>query len=210
MDTRDLNQTEVPCPGPDVVKTIWGLQLSLIEHYKKIEHLPEFPLNLDLKEHQALIKDFVGRVIEELAEGHEHYRLGNKALGDEEIADALHFLVELLIFTHGSYDEFKRVISPDQVTVDTLSSRENGPDIAGDFYLESNPYWAVTYYLNLARNSLRNKPWKQTEIRTRTSEFYANLYNATFIFFRAFWNKYSYEHYYLKNQINLFRILSKY
>ena len=60
------------------MEKIYELQKQLIDGYVKIEGLPQYPINVNTKSSQVLIKDFVGRVIEELAEGYESMLLIDK------------------------------------------------------------------------------------------------------------------------------------
>ena len=75
--------------------------------------------------------------------------------------------------------------------------------------------WNVTYYLQLARNSLKNKPWKQTKILSDKKAFKYHII-AAFIAFIALCEEVGinedsfYNVYYAKNQVNGFRIASKY
>jgi len=75
--------------------------------------------------------------------------------------------------------------------------------------------WEFTYKLSLARNSLKNKPWKQTEMTTDYAIYRKYLLDSFLAMIRLF--EYSgissnslYNIYYRKNQVNLFRIKSKY
>ncbi|WP_418392117.1 hypothetical protein, partial [Akkermansia sp.] len=42
--------------------------------YKEIERLPDYPLDINNPKNQVILKDFIGRVIEELTEGFEKMR----------------------------------------------------------------------------------------------------------------------------------------
>lgn len=213
MDTKDLSKSIIPKlkDNEDPFVKIWGLQLELLESYQKIENLPLWPVNLDIKSHQELIKDFIARVVEELAESYEAYLNGDWANTREELADALHFFMEILIYTVPS-SNFKQVleIAPNQDTFDVLLHRDQ-PRVNGLVQW----YWYVTYHLNIARNNLRNKRWKQTQVLAQKAEFIVNLAKAfhTLIFGFKLMGMDStdiYEIYYLKNRVNHFRIKSRY
>jgi len=96
----------------DLLQGIFNLQKGLLNSYIIIEGMPQYPLNLDLREHQTLMKDFIGRGIEELSEAYEvhlalFHSLSNNETANgipllvsynEELSDALHFFVEAMVF----------------------------------------------------------------------------------------------------------------
>lgn len=126
MDIRDIAEYE-KYQG-DALVDIFRLQRELIEEYTKIEALPKPPIDVQSKASQTILKDFTSRVIEEIAEGDESYGRMIDTLEvdfnswmitsdldksdsfvsfiqdlqnfNEECADALHFMVELLIYTN--------------------------------------------------------------------------------------------------------------
>lgn len=97
---------------PRALEDIFRLQQKLMEHYIRIEGLPSYPLDLTQKTAQRTIKDFKGRIIEELAEAYEvllgiwvnesdntnYNKVDSLTQFNEEIADVLHFFIETLIF----------------------------------------------------------------------------------------------------------------
>ena len=105
MNINDVSEVK---ETNDKLSQIFEEQTELMHKYKVIEKMPEWPLNLHSRDHQKILKDFIYRVIEELCEaGHvlknkpwtqrdletdvDHYK--------EELADALHFFVELCILS---------------------------------------------------------------------------------------------------------------
>lgn len=100
-------------PAESKLETIFNLQKDLLKNiYIPIEGLPLYPLDLDIKSNQHLMKDFISRGIEELAEAYKEYLelydmsgINSKVPLDklvafhEELADALHFFVEALIYS---------------------------------------------------------------------------------------------------------------
>lgn len=75
--------------------------------------------------------------------------------------------------------------------------------------------WDITYHLQIARNTLKNKPWKQTEMMTDFLQYEESMRKATvalfkFFYFAGFTKESLYIIYYKKNQVNQFRIKSKY
>lgn len=88
---------------------------------KPIEDFTNYPLDLSLKENQLIIKDFVGRITEELMESFEkmdqlltiidkHDTPLNLLVEliyetNEEFADVMHFMIELMILLGITYDD---------------------------------------------------------------------------------------------------------
>ena len=124
MDSRDIKEEPKPIADSKYLETLYGLQKELLDNYIKIEGLPMYPLDINTKKSQIILKDFVGRVIEELAEGYESLlavdeltqknelwvneinevdyiqTLNHLQNAGEEIADSLHFMLELLIYSN--------------------------------------------------------------------------------------------------------------
>jgi hypothetical protein len=75
--------------------------------------------------------------------------------------------------------------------------------------------WDVCYHLNIARNFLKNKPWKQSEMMTDEIRFQKELVEG-FISLMGCYSilgldsKTLFHIYFKKNRVNLFRIRSKY
>lgn len=102
---------------PPVGKTLEDMftrQRLLMENYIALENLPEYPIeDLGTRTNQKLLKSFAYRVIEELGESFEHLQNAFGAIStnhseeaqqlidmyNEEIADAWHFLLELMVFS---------------------------------------------------------------------------------------------------------------
>ncbi len=314
MDSRDIKEIPPLIPGNKYLEEIFKLQKGLLENYIGIEGLPQYPLNVNTRNAQSLLKDFTSRVIEELAEGYESLELLSSLAVDnqlfisagydpkitksfimalnhlqnasEEMADALHFFTELLIYANIQPDDIKswmikcmkdaQIESPDlfeTIERDTLmgamrvgtllqsrsnrffiesdirpSSKINLLDIysrsqsegaepldpdyipeydthllnIGSIYNEELYYhykallWTVTYSLNLARNFLRNKPWKQSQVLTNEVAYQSKLVESFVLMMGAFYFMgvhYSYDLFYIyfkKNKVNQFRQKSKY
>jgi len=103
----------------NILPALFQKQKELMEHYIKIEKLPQYPVDLASKSGQAVIKSFVGRFTEELSEGYEvlceianmteqSHDITPKLLQklkdyNIEIADAFHFLLETMILA--GFDE---------------------------------------------------------------------------------------------------------
>lgn len=164
----------------DLLKAIFDRQKSLMGKYHDIElksgllQTEDCPVNLDDKRGQARIKDFSWRVTEELGEAldartsKEHYQ--------EELIDGLHFLTELTILAGKDYD----TIFPQNIPVydeDHLKDLvENARDILRPRSCSLN-YWVSHFIEQLAMmcNCLKNKPWKQSMMKTDREAFYKRL-----------------------------------
>lgn len=284
MDSRDIK--EEPKQTNDKLEEIFSLQKNLIDGYIKIESLPQYPINIQSKSSQTLIKDFVGRVIEELSESYESlmeidsiiqntiYSKGGlnniseedseKILSElqnasEEISDALHFFIELLIYTDISasdiYDYLKNHSSFGLSDNPLFEAMILGSRYLGNYnelsdnqlriYLNNLPifqnkdidwglrqfgstysqelfninlkcyFWDITHYLNLARNCLKNKPWKQSQMLTDSAKFRDYLIKSFILFLGTCYSMdlssgNLYRNYFKKNRINLFRQKSHY
>lgn len=286
MDARDIKEIPPVVEDGRYLEAIYSLQKELIDHYVGIEGLPQYPLDVNTKKNQLLIKDFVGRVIEELAEGYESFKLVGEITeknqlwfnGDynneyvqmlnhlqnanEEQADALHFMVELLIFANiqpediDSYcnkiyddlnqhtltlttntlhkagmigysmlkvDNGSEVTTPVLNLLSLLDSDKDTSLIKGGSLYSSSSYlemksnmWDVVYHLNIARNYLKNKPWKQSQMMTNESAFQEELVKAFIKLIGYFYTlglndlEDIYTLYFKKQRVNKFRIHSNY
>jgi len=269
MDIRDIKE-EVKYPGVLAFNEIFNLQMSLLDKYIGIESLPPYPIDINTKEAQKLIKDFTGRIIEELGEGFESYLIMmdmfHKGVDEEkmipqlqnfneEISDALHFWLELMVYSNYGMEKIhewmKHYIEIGYLN-EYLDPLETWLAIGGalveqevahqkipcrwvikDHMLEDEflrggrqlgknrmdimkqYLWDITYHLQIARNTLKNKPWKQTEMMTDTNQYEYSMRKTTlalfkFFFFAGFTKESLYVIYYKKNLINQFRIKSKY
>ncbi len=161
-----------------------------------------------LKNNQTNAKSFIFRVIEELAEAYESFELQDETNFWTELADATHFLLELGIVTgHEMNQEDWWLIWHD-------APEEAGPIVIPPLVVE-NWFWDVTYRLGLVSNAMRNKSWKQTEVLPDMVKFNGLMDDAYTSFFKGFKRIGASENgvhawYWRKNQVNQFRIKSKY
>jgi dimeric dUTPase (all-alpha-NTP-PPase superfamily) len=195
----------------EVPKNIWeaifAKQMAVAQKYKDIENmgsLLEEKDNINTANGQKWIKDFSWRVTEELAEAREailamsEVNPDDKELLDqyekhytEELIDALHFLTELSIIAGYDYN-----IVPEAEKVENE--------------------WDVVYQLGLMCNCLKNKPWKQTQMLTDKPKFegylkrtWAKMYGVL-KFMSNMTDADIFNLYFKKNEVNKFRIRSKY
>lgn len=292
MDSRDIQQEPPVIEDGRYLEKIYELQMDLINEYVKIERTPAPPININTKSSQVLLKDFTGRVIEELAEGYEslievdalteknrlwQYEYDEKDMvmcfnhmqnASEEMADAMHFMVELLIYANIQPEDIDAYVSKlipatDEVGPElhnnviakcmikgTSDIREMYPEILNFKYVPLRNIWAhcyqdlplpknenlihcgsrynhdyyrlfkamlwdVTYHLNIARNFLKNKPWKQSQMMTNEELYQEELVKAFIAMMGAFYemgidDTNLYYIYFKKNLTNKFRQRSKY
>lgn len=208
MNIKDIKELEV---FPDNIwKEIFEKQMSVAVKYKDIEKMGNLlettDTNIDTRTGQKWIKDFAWRVTEEIAEALEAKEAMSTDKNNhkehythylEEMIDALHFLTELAIIA--GYD-WKIVPSlPEDPLCSVIEDGE----------------WNIVYHLGLMCNCLKNKPWKQTEMLTDRPKFKDYLINAFYMMYRVLKsNELSdediYNLYFKKNEVNKFRIRSKY
>lgn len=302
MDSRDIIEEPIKVVGGKYLECMYSLQKELLEQYIKVEGLPQYPVDVNTKKSQIILKDFVGRVIEELAEGYEALILVSKLTeknklwksdyeeeeytqclnhlqnAGEEMADAMHFMLELLIYSNIQAKDIEDYLDnwlKDKVsfgvtkTLPTLakamqvglsilyndpcnmvsepkamnktylleefeSMDEDSEDPrlvnkridtrfhqCGKFYnkLTYSSYkymmWDVTYHLNIARNFLKNKPWKQSQMMTNEGAYQEEIVKAFILMMGLFLAmgispENLYFLYFKKNRVNKFRIESKY
>lgn len=168
----------------DMLAAIFNRQKELMAKYHYIEarsgllQTEDCPVNLDDRRGQARIKDFSWRIMEELGEAldakshTDHYQ--------EELIDGLHFLTELTILAGRDYN----TIIPEDLPkfhsdhledlYETALIRINDPS-----YTDIN-HWVAQFVEQLAMmcNCLKNKPWKQSMMKTDREAFYGRLTNV--------------------------------
>lgn len=101
--------------------------------------------------------------------------------------------------------------------------QQNTPDIPG-FYLmdiyshiqgEKQAIFNVMYYLNMARNSLKCRPWKRSQIMTKEIEFQEYLVKAFYMYMGFLCNfqftpEGIYREYFKKYKLNMWRLETAY
>lgn len=292
MDSRDIKEMPEKVYEEKYLEKIYELQKELLDEYVKIEGLPPYPVNINSKKSQVLIKDFVGRVIEELAEGYESmievvnitkankFFFGDVIISEiqravnhlqnvsEEMADAMHFMTELLIYSNIQPEDIDAYIDKAMPAIKScniirramnagiamlaIANDDNGATTGGyvdliakmkgvnaelnpegdderdwelyqaghhvnelDFIQRKKDLWDVTYHLNIARNFLKNKPWKQSQMMSDETRYQEQVVLA-FIKMMGFFANIGitpenlYHIYFKKNMVNRFRQKSNY
>ena len=253
-------------------------QEKLMKLYQPISkpQLPDWPMDLGNRDNQRILKSFMGDVIEEIGEYYEHTltALGllisedpdsikqlsiKQAEMNEELADVLHFLVEVFIFVNITeqsfakyfYKELKTMNVGEKFTnhdMDEMNILDAGLFLAkltnnlefnhqpssialdkpGKFDYEGCKYlspkmipnisklcWYITYNLTLAKSTLKNKAWKQTDVDTNVNKLQRSLMGSFCDLLRLmdylnFESKDICQIYFRKNLENQLRIKSKY
>lgn len=155
------------------LRAIFDRQKELMEKYHDIEfksglmQTEDCPVNLDDKRGQARIKDFSWRITEEVGEALDaiENESGESALlhFHEELVDGLHFLTEMTILT--GYDLPEYTTLKDLIKEGSYRDRYTLNDLVSDHVM----------YLGMMCNCLKNKPWKQSMMKTNKENFYKHL-----------------------------------
>ncbi len=210
MNIKDVEQ--VP-EVRDRLEAIFNKQKELIVKYKKIEGMPDFPMPIDSKESQKWFKDFFWRCTEELMEAWECAEDEDSLHFKEEIADALHFLVEAFIIS-GVEVSMPDTIPDNLDKLDILFENTVSINYSKDWQRKT-AIFDVVYCLGMCGNTLKNKPWKQSQVLTDINKFHFNM-NKTLIYFIKMCKTLDitaqelYELYFRKSMVNQFRQRSNY
>lgn len=195
------------------LRAIFDRQKELMEKYHDIEfksglmQTEDCPVNLDDKRGQARIKDFSWRITEEVGEALDAItnESGESALlhFHEELVDGLHFLTEMTILT--GYDLPEYTTLKDLIEEGSYRDCYTLNDLVSDHVM----------YLGMMCNCLKNKPWKQSMMKTNKENFYKHL--------KLVWSNYVAiltsqdlteeeitDLYLRKSQVNQFRVRSNY
>ena len=298
MDCRNFINEVCQCePGMELEK-MFQLHEGLLEKYLPIEGLPHWPINVNKREAQIILKDMSARVIEELGEGYESttyvlqmldkfgynfnrweredYRqlLNHLQNSNEEQADAIAFFMNLIFYSNITVEDIKdyiiakglnklvdATIPKDTMSTDfmmivglcilhdrfgldnmlevethswnvfnqRLFDQFNIKDynkvasytpafhnLSWEYHdIEAKMCWELSYHLSVARNYLKNKPWKQTgemtdEQRYQEEVVIAFLELLGYFRFIGFTADSLLQLRYKKHLVCLFRIKSKY
>lgn len=222
--------------GNDNLETIFIKQSELMKKYKVIEQrnglltTDRVPVDIDTHRGQQRIKDFFWRFTEELGEAMEiieEYRVKGshipKAHMFEELADALHFLVEASILANITPQDLINDLS---ITHDSFSNPYDKlkclftntikvPADYVDWHLVKISFGGVVITLTQAANCLKNKPWKQSQMLTdihRFKTFFIRVFRQ-FIGLTKLCgmdDQMLFDFYMRKNEVNKFRQDSNY
>ena len=277
MDVRNIQIPDIKLDSTQYLSKMYELGLTQLNGYLKIEGLPSPPLDINPPKSQVILKDFIGRIIEELTEGYEstsevvkmmrevgwnvsilpNYKdlLNHLQNANEEQADAIGFFITLLLYSNIMPEDIYEYVSLNlEEEVDSLDKLMSyGVKILYEInseYIRSTGYslfneslanyfnvdyekvvsytpgfhsiseqthdseafnlWQITYQINVARNLLKNRPWKQTQVMSKELD-YQEAVVKSFLMYLGFlaingFNQYSlFELFYRKQQLNLWR-----
>lgn len=188
---------------------IFNRQAELMNKYHDIElrsgllQTEDCPVNLDDKRGQARIKDFSWRITEEIGEALDALNNEGGESGllhfHEELIDGLHFLTEMTILTG---------IDTSIWTLDDFISRSIKQPL-------NELITAFVQNLGMMCNCLKNKPWKQTMMKTNRENFYIHLFRVWEVYISILTSQGLDEEgitniYFKKSQVNKFRQRSNY
>lgn len=209
MNSNDVKDSEVI--PENIMKAIFKKQKELALTYHSIEsnngllQTEDFPVCLDDPRGQQRLKDFAWRITEELGEAHESLGALCGETSDhfrEELMDALHFLVELLLnigLTHEDVPSFPH-------------EHVSKTDLCAEKDKRMSEFITA---LAVSMNCLKNKPWKMTNMRTDRIYFIFHI-RITFVKFfyiladAGITEKMMYQYYFKKHAVNKFRQRSNY
>lgn len=220
MNINDVQGMEYP---KRPLHYIFQRQAELMEKYQQIEAENGFiwlvgptPVDLHDKFCQIRLKDTAWRCIEEIGEAIEAVDEKEDTHAKEEIADALHFLVEFTI---------QAGITPNYILDHGFEHSNN------NIYIDIHEFWEDCYRprsdleasitdfvrdLGCTCNKLKNKPWKQSQVLTDIDGFHKELMKAWVSFFRVaqtigitHFNE-LFDLYFRKSEVNKFRQESNY
>ena len=205
----------------DLLKAIFDRQKSLMGKYHDIElksgllQTEDCPVNLDDKRGQARIKDFSWRVTEELGEALD--AKANKDHYQEELIDGLHFLTELTVLAGKDYNTLLHTNTPPHDEDHLRDLVENAKEVISRKANDHLDFWVSRFIEQLAMmcNCLKNKPWKQSMMKTDREAFYNRLTNVWVCYITILvvsgMNAQDIANIYLKkSQVNQFRQRSNY
>ena len=190
----NINHAEDEVVKGDKLLAIFTRQIELMNKYHDIElksglmQTQQFPLNLHDKFSQARIKDFCWRIMEEVGEALDAYEQppvnpqGEQDITHfiEELIDGLHFLTELTISLGKTQEDvwvghtegcFNSDFDYLEFMVDSSVSKLKRMPVNGVEMLVTN----LVKNLGMMANCLKNKPWKQSQMRTDEVEFFNKL-----------------------------------
>lgn len=149
----------------DFLGSMLARQEELMKKYQEIEiqngfFYPNWPFDLHSNVHQAKLKDFAWRVTEELAEATEALATNDRVHFLEELSDAVHFLLELMVCSE---------------VLPSMSLQAYFNDAYAYAYTDEKfirpRCFDVIEHLGLAMNCLKNKAWKNTHLMTDVTKY---------------------------------------
>ena len=202
----NVNSFQAEAKPDNILREIFKKQAELMEKYwtKPVGE------DIDTLKWAQEIRKYSKYTCEELAEAYE--AKANRDHMEEELIDALHFLVEKLQIANLTFDKILTYSwqKEENIRANIKSNAEDWTMEEMEFY-----FWKAAYWTNIPDNRLRNKEWKNEQIATNRELFYKECSNWFFAFLIALWNlgitdEKLWDLYSRKNQVNHFRINSNY
>ena len=224
MNVKDF---DIPIPEGDMLVTIFNRQRELMNTYHKIEennvgHLLPYTsnehgeycgaLNIDDRASQLRIKEFAWFITEELTEATLALAEEDRVHFEEELIDALHFSVEIMILSgikpvYGTGDAFQKAF-------DSVLIEKRPAFLSENLLIKIQTYQAIEK-LGEAMNRLKLKSWKTTAMLTdreaynvSISDFFKNF--IALLKLSGFTARTATAMYLNKHAVNQFRQLSNY
>lgn len=225
MNINDVKEELHPLSSDDRLELIFARQKELMEKYHGIEAAnglqitPDCPVNLHDAKGQFRLKDFAWRTTEELGEALEAFRTHPEIPEhyDEEVADALHFLVEFTILAGLTPDDIAERWIDEYDRLGQLYLRANKPQLNSTRNYRTLLMRTGAFIEALATtcNCLKNKPWKQTQMMTDTQYFNLRLAFSWIQFIKICISanikpQHLFSLYFKKSEVNKFRQRSNY
>lgn len=211
----DYNQFK----GQDLLEVVWEKQKTLMNLYG----VPR--IDLDVPKDQQMIRAMAWSVVEEAGEAMEAYDHKHYGHIGDELADMMHFFVELLIMSGVKHEDIYK-----QLDLESWKQGSEMPHELTDFE-HMDQYFKLMHPVNgdkilkhfhdfivklaLAVNVLKNRFWRETNLKTDHAYYHHSL-RQTYVHFFHFCNALGFnpaelvDYYLKKNEVNLFRIRSKY
>ena len=179
------------------------------------------PVNIDDRLAQQRMKDFAWRFTEEMTEATQALMLHPEIMDHfkEELSDATHFLIELMILAdvkvQDIVENMKDYDKYDGDAMDLIQHQFGLTTQPLELDRVMNRQYKVVLELGIAMNFLKNKPWKQSHMLTDSARF-RNQLETTFFEFILMMFSFGigsdeiYDLYTRKNKVNQFRQESKY
>ena len=221
----NVEDYQIEIPTGDKLRIIFNHQRELMNKYHAIEEQvvghscpsapSDFgphcgPLDIHSRSAQLRFKDFAWRITEELTEATLALNEPTMIHYHEELIDALHFSVELLIMSGMKEEDF----GLNSVGMDLFDSLFYDAQ-ACFFRSQKEAAFEAIESLGEAMNRLKLKPWKQTAVLTDLAEYHKSLKRffhrlVRLLHFSGFNAKTATQMYLNKNAVNQFRIRTNY
>lgn len=202
----NVNSFNAEAKPDNILREIFNKQKELMDKYWTKPVWDE----IDTLKGAQEIRKYSKYTCEELAEAYE--AKANRDHMEEELIDALHFLVEKLQIANLTFDKILAYSWQKEENI-----WKNVKSCAEDWWMEEIEFYfrKAAYWTNIPDNRLRNKEWKNEQIATNREQFYTECSNGFFAFLIALRNLGLNEDklrdlYSRKNQVNHFRINSNY